>query len=102
MVTSAEDDIILTMVVAIPKPIRATASSMAATLISMEVSGPFALNWLITMMVWAGAVAAAMAPSMMDSFWSNPQSISTVATSMIAPNASAQAMMMGAMPTFLK
>ena len=92
----------VTIVLAKPKPISATASSRATTLKRSDVKGPFALYWFITIIVWAGAVAAAIAPSKIDSLKSTLHIINVTVRSITAPMASKIATIMGALPTFLK
>jgi hypothetical protein len=91
-----------TIEVAKPKAISAVASSIATTLISMDVIGPFALYCLTTMIVCAGAVAAEIALRSIDNGSENPRSIHVTRTNATAPKLSKHAMTIGAAPTFLK
>ena len=82
--------------------ISAVASSIATTDSRVDVTGPFALYWLITMIVAAGAVAAAIDPSTRENATSCPVTISTATTTTTANKDSSEAMISGAAPTFLK
>lgn len=92
----------LTVAMAKPNAIMATASSKATTLSMVFVTGPFALYCFTTIIVAAGAVAAAMAPKRSEIFVSKPQIIKTPDTKTEAKRASNKAITMGVAPAFFK
>ena len=93
---------IFAIVVAKPKAIRATASSIATTHKSVSVRGPLAPYCFIPIIVAAGAVAAAIAPNTIEKAGSKPKIIRRTATRITAQRASNIAIIIGLIPTFLK